>query len=243
LEEKLAMFAECGIEFAFVANFSALRDTEAATFIQDVLKDTCHAKAVVCGFNFRFGKDGSGQAAMLEQAFGQDNFEMLPPYELSDTEGHLHTLVSSSKIRAALMQGDVAKARHMLGRPYQLTAPVVRGKQLGRALGIPTINQFAPPDKLLPASGIYVTRVSINGTDYRGVSNIGVHPTVDADAALNCETHIIGYTGNAYGQSATIEFLERLRDEQRFSSLEVLRQAISEDIRHAIEYFDRHFQN
>jgi riboflavin kinase/FMN adenylyltransferase len=138
------------------------------------------------------------------------------------------------------MRGDVARAQLMLGRPYQLTAPVVRGKQLGRTLGIPTINQFAPPDKLLPASGIYVTRVSLNGADYRGVSNIGVHPTVDADAALNCETHIIGYTGNAYGQSATIEFLERLRDEQRFSSPDVLRQAISEDIRHAIEYFDRH---
>ncbi|MBR5616254.1 MAG: riboflavin biosynthesis protein RibF [Clostridia bacterium] len=238
LQEKLAIFASCGIEYAFLADFPSLRDMTAETFIWQILRDVCHAEAVVCGFNFRFGQGGKGDFAMLKEAFGISRTEVIAPYSIRLPDEQGEVIVSSTQIRTALRCGDVCTAQTMLGEPYRFTSPVVRGKQLGRTLGIPTVNQFAPEGKLLPAEGIYVTRALIGSEWVGGVSNVGVHPTVDEHAVLNCETHLLCFEGDIYDSVVTIEFLQRLRDEKRFDTVQELRDAIQKDIRTATEYFN-----
>lgn len=238
LQEKLDIFATCGIEYAFLADFPSLRDMTAEQFIQQILRKMCQAKAVVCGFNFRFGQGGKGDAAMLTEAFGTNYTEIIAPYSVQLPNQTEATVVSSTQIRTALRQGEVEAAQLMLGQPYAITASVVHGKQLGRKLGIPTINQYAPEGKLLPAAGIYITRAKIGERWFGGVSNVGVHPTVDKQAALNCETHLLGFDEDIYDRVVTIEFIRRLRDEKRFDTVEELRNTIASDIQKAKEYFN-----
>jgi riboflavin kinase/FMN adenylyltransferase len=238
LQEKLDIFATCGIEYAFLADFPSLRDMTAEQFIQQILRKMCRAKAVVCGFNFRFGQGGKGDASMLTEAFGTHYTEIIAPYSVQLPNQTEATVVSSTQIRTALRQGEVEAARLMLGQPYAITASVVHGKQLGRKLGIPTINQYAPEGKLLPAAGIYITRAKIGERWFGGVSNVGVHPTVDKQAALNCETHLLGFDEDIYDRVVTIEFIRRLRDEKRFDTVEELRNTIASDVQKAKEYFN-----
>jgi riboflavin kinase/FMN adenylyltransferase len=238
LQEKLDIFATCGIEYAFLADFPSLRDMTAEQFIQQILRKMCRAKAVVCGFNFRFGQGGKGDAAMLAETFGELYTEIIAPYSVQLPNQTEATVVSSTQIRTALRQGEVEAARLMLGQPYAITASVVHGKQLGRKLGIPTINQYAPEGKLLPAAGIYITRAKIGERWFGGVSNVGVHPTVDKQAALNCETHLLGFDEDIYDRVVTIEFIRRLRDEKRFDTVEELRNTIASDVQKAKEYFN-----
>ena len=238
LQEKLSIFAACGIEYAFLADFSSLRDMTAELFIRKILREMCRAEAVVCGFNYRFGEGGKGDATMLKETLGDYYTEVIAPYTIQLPGQQESSIVSSTQIRAALRQGNVDTAQLMLGRPYRFTASVVRGKQLGRTLGIPTINQYAPEGKLLPKEGIYITRALIDNEWIDGVSNVGVHPTVDKQAALNCETHLLGFDKDIYGSVVTIEFLQRLRDEKHFDTVDQLRDAIVDDIQKAIEYFN-----
>ncbi len=238
LEEKLSVFSACGIEYAYLADFQALRHLSPEQFVSDVLKTICHAEATICGFHFRFGQNGCGDAADLRRWMGEDCVTIVPPYCVPIGEQHQTTVLSSTVIRQALASGDVASANRLLGHPYSFTAPVVRGKQLGRKLGTPTINQFAPKNKLFPAAGVYATRVYVDGTSYMGVSNVGVHPTVDRDAALNCETYLLGFHREIYGKTVTVEFLKNLRKEARFSCIDDLQVAIEGDIRKTKEYFN-----
>ena len=239
LQEKLDMFAACGIEYAFLADFPSLRDMTAEQFVEQILRKMCRAKAVVCGFNFRFGQGGKGDATMLEETFGELYTEIIAPYSVQLPNQVEQTVVSSTKIRTALRQGNVDTVQRMLGQPYAFTAPVVHGKQLGRKLGIPTINQYAPKGKLLPAAGIYITRAKIGEKWIGGVSNVGVHPTVDKQAALNCETHLLNFDDDVYDRVVTIEFIKRLRDEKRFETVEELRTTIAGDIQKATQYFNQ----
>jgi riboflavin kinase/FMN adenylyltransferase len=137
--------------------------------------------------------------------------------------------VSSSRIRACLEAGEVRTAAALLGRPYALDAIVVHGKKLGRTIGFPTANQYFPPERMIPAYGVYATRCYTPYGVFTGVSNVGEHPTVDAHARVNCETYILGLSHNLYGKRIRVEFLEYLRPERRFASLEELTDAIRRD--------------
>ncbi len=237
LDEKLTAFIECGIEYVFLADFPQLKSMEPANFIEDVLKKVCCAKCVICGFNFRFGKEGAGTPALLKQSFGDDNCVMVAPCCMPTDHNSPLTVISSSTIRKSLADGRVETVRRLMGQPYSITAPVVAGKQLGRTIGIPTINQFFPGDKILLRSGIYVTRCLIDGTWVPGVSNVGTRPTVDDGAPINCETHLLNFDRDVYGHVVTVEFLHRLRDEQRFDSIEQLKNTIRGDIERTVKYF------
>ena len=235
-EEKLSMLAECGLDYACLADFPTLREYSPADFIETVLKQDAHAVHVVCGFHFRFGKGGTGDAALLKRAFGESSVDILPPICLP-LDGR-ETVISASAVRTALLGGNAKTAARLLGRPYSLTAPVVHGKALGRTLGIPTINQNVPTGKLMPLGGIYATRVWIEDKPYIGVTNVGRRPTVDRlDAPVNCETHIFDFDRDLYGKTVTIEFHHRLRDEKKFNSLDELKTAVHGDIAAAKRYF------
>lgn len=221
--ERLELFARAGAEIAFLAEFSELRDVSPRDFVRDVLLRDCGCVAVVCGFNYRFGKNAAGTPDDLRQTFGE-NVVVCPPV-LSDG-----IPVSSTRIRALLRNGDADQAAVLLGRPYSVTSVVQHGKALGRRLGFPTVNQRFPEKGLIPKHGVYVTECLTGDGIYRGVSNVGVHPTVDGEQApVNCETYLLGYTGDLYGKPVTVRFLRYLREERRFATVEELREQILRD--------------
>lgn len=237
-KEKLQLFAACGLDYVFLADFSALRALSPEAFVRDTLVEECHAAHAVCGFNYRFGNGGSGTEQLLRRILGEHAVDVIAPQYVTLDEQQ--TVVSSTAVRAALTKGDVHAAATLLGRPYSLTAPVVHGKQLGRTIGLPTVNQNIPDGKLLPLAGIYASRVRIGRDSFFGVTNIGHRPTVDgADAPINCETHILDMHRDLYGEILTIEFCHRLRDERRFDSVDELKSAVLGDIEVAKAYFNQ----
>ena len=227
LAERLSLFAANGISYAFVADFPSLRNYSPHDFIEEILVQRCHVVGTVCGYNFRFGKMGAGDASLLAERFGAST-AIIPKTCLSEQE---ETVISSTAIRSLLSQGESERAVSFLGYPYFLCSTVLRGKQLGRTLGLPTINQCFAEEKLIPKRGIYATLCILpDGTVYPGVSNIGKRPTVDGDGQINCETHIPGISMDLYGKTVTVCFVRFLREEKRFASLEELQQAIRTDV-------------
>lgn len=231
--DKLSVMRELGLDIAFIAHFPSFMKMSPEEFTSVTLSETCNCKGVVCGYNFRYGRDGRGDALSLRADF---------PYatEIVDCVTVEGIPVSSSTVRRLLAEGDVGLAAQMLSRPYALVAPVVRGKMLGRQLGFPTANQSIPEELATPARGVYVTRVTVDGRQYAGVSNIGVRPTVENTTAVNCETYILDFEGDIYGKTVKTEFLSMLRPETKFNSVEELRAAVSENISQAREYFGTH---
>lgn len=234
LREKLELMAQHGLDYAYLGDFVTLRDMTPDIFIAQVLKRECHTVSTVCGFNYRFGGGGSGLPSDLEAAFG-DRALMLPPVN----DMGQGVVISSSRIRTLLHDGDMDAAVRLLGHPFLLRAPVVHGKALGRTIGLPTINQFFPAAHLIPAHGIYATCVTVDGQTYIGVTNVGKRPTVLDGDFVNCETHILDFNGSLYGHTITVEFYHRLRDEKMFDGLPQLMEAIRGDAAHARAFFSR----
>jgi len=236
LEERLEIFTELGIDYAVVEDFASVRNVSPEEFVSDILCDTLCCACAVCGFNFKFGSGGAGDSVLLQKLMDERGLgcEVIPPVILNGK------IVSSSYIRSLIEDGDMEEAEHAMGRPFSIKFPVVYGNQLGRTIGIPTINQNFPAGHVLPRRGIYccTCEVGENNT-YLGVANVGVRPTVDQSGAeqINCETHIINYNGWLYGQNIKVSFYRRLRDEKRFGSMEKLQEAIFGDITSTMEYF------
>ena len=222
-EGRLALFEEAGMDFAVFCDFPSVRHMSAKEFVERILIEECGCVATVCGFNYRFGERGAGDADFLRRCFGDAAYTE-PPFLLNGAP------VSSTRIRQALLEGRTQEATHLLGRPYGIISPVLHGKRLGRTLGVPTINQEFPKKMLIPRHGVYVTDCRIGDLTVRGVTNVGVHPTVDKNAAVNAETHLIGFEGELYGNEVEILFLHYLRPEKRFHSLDELKFHIEKDI-------------
>ncbi len=225
LKQKLKYFSDEGMDFAYVADFSALQDLSPEEFINDILIGQCACKAAVCGYNYRFGKDGKGTPALLQSLLGDSHVIIESAVE------YYGAPVSSTRIRELLKQGKVKEANTLLTTPFSITAPVQHGKGLGRHLGAPTINQTPPKELLIPARGVYLTRCNIDNKTYYGLTNIGTHPTVDVGAALNLETHLLEFEGDLYQKNLTVEFLDYIRPEIRFKNAEELQKQIQKDIK------------
>ena len=230
-ESRLQKFADCGMEFAILADFARICDLSPEEFVQSVLLDLCHAKSVVCGENYRFGKCGKGTPELLTK---QSAFSTVVLPELV-VDG---SPVSSTRIRRLLEQeGNAKEAARLMGLPYSLTSRVEHGKGLGHKLGVPTLNQFFPELALIPRHGVYVTRALVDGKSYSGISNVGLRPSVEKTDLVNCETNLLSFSGSLYGKTVTIEFLEWLRPEWAFASEDELRNAILKDLSLAKDYF------
>ena len=191
-----------------------------------------HAAAAAVGEDFRFGRGAAGDASLLGSAFAAAGGECRVLTPLLDGGAP----ISSSRIRAMLAAGDVSGAARLLGRPYSLTLPVLRGKSLGHTLGFPTANQVPGEGRAIPRFGVYVTGVTLpDGTSYFGITDVGTRPTVSG-SEVRIETHLLGFSGDLYGKSLTVAFLHRLRDERTFSSLSELTERITEDCKEAKEW-------
>ena len=233
-EEKNELFAENNLDYVIYEDFLSVKDYTPDEFIDKILIDELDAKCVFCGFNFTFGKEGKGSPSYLKDKMAEKgrNAVIMPPFCI---EGKV---VSSTEIRKLIEEGKVGEASELLGRPYFANLTVLHGKELGRTIGIPTINQKFPKNRIVPKNGIYCCKCLVGGEEYVGVSNVGFRPTVNSDESdVNCETHIIGYNGWLYGEKVKVMFYKRLRDEMCFSDVNELKEKVREDIKTAEKYF------
>lgn len=228
LSEKGRLFAKSGIDhliiYPFTKDFAELSYTD---FVHEILVKKLHIKTLVVGYDHKFGKNREGSFSMLQNLSLAFNFELekLDVLLVDDIN------VSSTKIRNALEEGNVSLANTYLGYPYTLHGKVVEGKQLGRKIQFPTANVAASdPHKLIPGFGVYAVYVNIEGARYKGMLNIGVRPTVDRNADhRSIEVHILGFSGNLYHHEIELEFIEKIREEKKFASIDDLRLQLETD--------------
>lgn len=181
---------------------------------------------LVAGHDFRFGHKNAGTPALLCKKAAQLGMgcDIIPAVTLDGVT------VSSTYIRELLQQGDAEQARRFLGYPYAITGEVRHGKGLGRTIGAPTLNVIPAGGLLIPAYGVYATRVSIAGRQYNAVTNVGVRPTVDENGGVTVESHLLDVSEQLYGKECRVEFLKCLRPERRFADLGALQAQIAKDM-------------
>lgn len=216
-----------GVQTLLRLDFAEYRDKTPEQFVRETLLDALHCEVVVVGEDFRFGKNRSGDTALLGKLLSEAGKTLIPvPSVLF--EG---ALLSSTLIRKAIASGEVGRAAAMLGRPVCYELPVENGAKLGRTLGFPTANQYFPQGVLLPAFGVYASVAELpDGTRYNAISDVGVKPTVGSDRAL-IETHLLGFSGDLYGKTLRVTLSRFLRGETKFENTDALRRQIAEDIR------------
>ncbi len=230
-DERKELFATRGISSLYVAGFEELRGLDARDFITEILMKNCGAVGVVCGFNFAFGKNRAGTPLLLNDYF-KDRVITLDPIYNGELPG------SSSRIRAAISEGDVELAASMLGRNYSITCEVSEGRKDGRKLGFPTINQHPEEKRAIPAHGVYITRTFLdNGQAFPSVTDVGLAPTLDMSGRVRLETHLLDTYIEESPASARIEFIQRIRGEFVFNSVEELKEQIARDVERARIYF------
>jgi riboflavin kinase/FMN adenylyltransferase len=225
IDERLERIGELGPEVCLVIPFTlAFSLVDAEAYVRDVLLGLLGAREIVVGFNHAFGRGARGTPELMERVAGPAGVRVhvVAPLQVDGVP------VSSTSIREALREGDVRRAAGLLGRPYTLRGVVAQGAARGRALGFPTANLTAPPG-LPVADGVYAARAAWDGEAAAAVVNVGVRPTVDGSTRL-VEAHLLDVAPDLYGRRLTLTFLERIRAERRFASLDALRAQISEDV-------------
>ena len=242
-EEKRHLFAEYGVDYVVYEDFDSLKDLDGRTFFDEVILRCHHPSAVVCGYNFRFGRRAAWSAHDLCRFAEESGVECaVVSAELAEPDG---VPVSSTAIRNAIVAGDVQTAAELLGRRYSVALPVVHGKAIGRTIGHPTINQMIPAGRISPARGVYSCIVEFTDKSgvrqcRGGVCNIGSRPTVNRDESdVTLETYILDYSGDLYDLTIRTFFLEKLRDERKFSSVDELAEQIRRDEERAAESIRR----
>ncbi|HEV3327758.1 MAG TPA: bifunctional riboflavin kinase/FAD synthetase [Acidimicrobiales bacterium] len=228
VERRLELLAELGIDRCVVVGFDESVATEPpASFVERVLVDELHAAVVVVGEDFRFGHDRAGDVALLRAVAGSGGFDV-EPVALDGAGGEP---ISSSRIRALLADGDVAGAAALLGRPHELEGTVVRGDGRGRALGYPTANLDVDADLVIPAIGIYAgTWTRPTGASATAAISVGRRPTFYEDGELLVEAYLCDVDADLYGERSRLAFVERLRGEQKFDTVDDLVAQITKDV-------------
>lgn len=231
IEERIAALERLHLDLVcvlpFTWEFSRQRPED---FYRSVIVEGLGVSEVVVGYDHMFGRDreaGIGELIRMGREFAFSVFAVQPHLEGGEP-------VSSSRIRTLLGAGDVDGAARLLAGPYTLTGDVVRGDGRGRTIGTPTANIRPASDaKLVPARGVYLVAVRHDGREYAGMMNIGVRPTVRTESALTIEVHILGFNRMIYGETLTVAFLRRMREERRFGSVGELVRQLDEDREHA----------
>lgn len=234
-DQKIEALSVLGIEQTIVIRFdAAFAQIRAEDFLRDAVVERLHAKEVYLGRGFAFGHDREGNIDLLRNISQSLGF-------FADEVAEVRLRgrrVSSSRIRELLQQGHVNLARRMLGRPYGVEGRVVRGAERGVKLGFPTAN-LHPQNRVIPRNGVYVTATLIDGEWRRSVTNVGTRPTFDSGADTSVETFVINWSGDLYGDVVRVRFLHRLRDEQKFESVDQLKAQIEHDVARAENFFQR----
>ncbi len=226
-EEKRRIFREAGIdllvEYPFTAETAAM---PAEDFVRDVLIGELNVRYMAAGPDLSFGKGGAGNFTLLAAMSRHYDFEA----RMIHKKTWQGKIISSTLIRRLVTKGRMEDAAACLGRPYSIQGYVVHGTHLGTTIGIPTLNQIPPHEKILPPYGVYFSEVRAGGKTYKGMTNIGVKPTVSSKGLPNAETYLFDFSGDLYGQNAEVRLLTFRRPERKMSGIEELRATIREDL-------------
>lgn len=218
------------IEYPFTMEFMNM---EPENFIKEIIIGKLHAKYVVVGTDFCFGRGRMGNAQMLLEKGPEYGFETI----VVEKERYQDREISSTYVREELRLGHMETVNVLLDRPYSVYGVVAKGKQLGRQLNLPTMNIYPPDSKLLPPNGVYASITCLDGQKYYGVTNLGIRPTVDDSPLLSVETNLFGYEAEAYGHYIEVQLLHFLRQEMKFDSVGTLKKQMESDATFAKEMF------
>ncbi|KNC13425.1 bifunctional riboflavin kinase/FAD synthetase [Pseudomonas coleopterorum] len=226
LRDKVQLLAEEQVDLVLCLAFNKrLSQLSASEFVDTILIDGLGVKHLEVGDDFRFGCDRVGDFDFLTQVGSLQGFTV----EAAQTVEMDGLRVSSTQVRKALAAADFERAEQLLGRPFCIEGRVLHGQKLARQLGWPTAN-VQLKRRRVPLTGVYLVSVDIDGKTWPGVANIGVRPTVAGDGSAHLEVHLLDFAGDLYGRHLTVAFHHKLRDEQRFASLEALKSAIDADV-------------
>ena len=223
-QEKKQIINSLGAEIDFLPTNAEFLSMSPEAFIENILIRRYNIKYAVCGYDYRFGKGGAGDANLLIQ-YGKNLGFYTKVIDCETLDGEK---ISSSHIRELIAEGKIKRANELLGRSFSLTGTVREGKHLGRTLGFPTANVFFNDLTVIPKKGVYKTVVSIDNTCYNSVTNIGINPTVGGEK-LRTETYIPSFEGNLYGKEIRIEFLDFIRAEKKFENISELKEQMTKD--------------
>ncbi len=236
-KEKILLLENAGIDHLIIYPFSKeFAELTAEQFVENILVQAIGVKKVVIGYDHQFGKNREGNLAHLQimsEKFGF-NVQEIHAKDIDQVN------ISSTKIRNALLEGDIATANEFLGYTYNLTGVVVEGKKLGRTINFPTANlSVSYRHKLVPAIGVYAVNVLVSGRLYQGMMNIGLRPTVENVALKPVpEVHLFDFDGNLYETEITVFFKAKLRDEKKFSGIDQLKEQLENDKLDALKYLN-----
>lgn len=226
-EEQIYNYEKSGVDILIIYPLSnEILKMEPEDFVKNILIEKLDAKKIICGEDFRFGRDRRGDINLLKE-LGRHHLFKVIEVEKKSSHGEI---ISSTRIKELLINGDTLGAAKLLGRYFSYTGKVIHGKALGRTIGVPTANTSIPEGKLILPFGVYYTFVVINGKTFKAVSNIGKNPTIEGENEITLETHILNYEGDLYGKILEINFVEYLRTEKKFKGLQELKEQINKDI-------------
>ena len=232
-DEKYFVFEKTGIDYLIECPFTKeVMCMEPVDFIAWIVS-ALSAKCFVVGKDFHFGHNRAGDYHVLQENEKKYGYKTIVVDKVTEDGRD----ISSTYVREEIVKGNIAKANHLLGYEYFIRSKIIHGKQIGRKMGIPTVNMQIPPEKLLPPFGVYVTRVEIGEKWYTSVSDVGVKPTIEGDNPLGVETYILDFCQDLYEKEVTVHFLEYIRPEKKFDSLEELKQQITSDIAYTEKYY------
>lgn len=217
LDERLEILDGLGVEQVAVLDLTRIRELSPEAFVKKVLVEKLNAKRMVAGVDFQFGKNRTGTVAALK-ALGDEHGFVTEILDLVIDEG----VVSSSRIRGLIELGAVEEAAEMLGSNYRMTNAVVSGDRRGRDLGLPTANLEPPPRKVIPADGVYAAYAYVRGSVHPAAVNVGVRPTIELDGPRLVEAHVLDFDDDIYGEVVRVDFVDRLRDELKFDSVDAM---------------------
>lgn len=236
INEKAKMLESLGVDHLIITPFTRdFSNLTPAEYIQNILVDTIGIKHLIVGYDHRFGKDRKGGLQDLEAFSKNFNYkiEQIPEQDINDVA------VSSTKIRTALLDGDVALAANYLGYNFSLYGKVIKGDKIGRTIGFPTANLFVEETyKLIPSDGIYAVTVEMNDQLFKGMAYIGQRPTING-MTRNIEVNIFDFNQEIYGQDIKMNFLEFLRHDVKFTGLEALKEQLQRDKEATLAYFKK----
>lgn len=225
-EQRRQKIKELGVDYLYELDFSKFVNLTAEDYLENILVKNFSPIGITTGFNHNFGKNKSGNTDFLEKMSAKFGYKyFLQPAEKLDGE-----VISSSAIRKYLQEGNIAKANRMLGAHFPIEGTVIEGQQLGRKIGFKTANLIYPDNIVQIPYGVFSTTVTYNNTSYKGITNFGIRPTVSQANKPSLETNILDFSKDIYGETISVEFIEMLRPEKKFSSLDELVAQIKSDV-------------
>jgi len=232
-EERKNLLKDSGLDYMVDYPFTRETiNTSADEFIEKIIHGKLGAKKLVVGTDFRFGKNRLGDVELLKRKSKNYHYEL----KVIEKKKMYGEIISSTRIRALIKRGDIKMANELLGRAFSFSGEIIHGNHLGHTVGMPTINIKPDESKLLPPFGVYASDTELDGETYRGITNIGVKPTISDNNTVGVETWLLGLNKDVYGHVAKVKLLDFIRPEMKFASLEEVKMQVNIDAKRAKEF-------